>query len=221
MTASSILNGAESSASTVATCPAYRGEPALDGFPAQGELVTYVPDLGRSKRGWVWVCVDTADTSGPGGSRRVSAVLFDPCSEGSRYTVLKGVSAGQLVPVPEGSVGPMKRAPLHFPALAELAAQNVELQRVHEAWMENLVSEAQEWADQHGMCSAFEEFMHDHDLAGRERELEFSVRLEVTVSVPVTSRFSEQEARDSIDSDAVLEALKDAGLSSYDWEVEE
>ncbi|MBB1036344.1 hypothetical protein G6031_18425 [Dietzia sp. CQ4] len=151
----------------------------------------------------------------------MSAVLFDPRSEGSRYTVLRGVSAGQLVPVPEGSVGPVKGAPLHFPALAALAVQNFELQRAHEAWMENIVSEAQEWADRHNMCSAFEEFMHDHDLAGRERELEFSVRVVVTVSVPVTSRLSEQEARDSIDSAAVLEAIKEAGLSSYDWELEE
>lgn len=221
MTVSALLNGAEFSSSTAEICPMYKGEPALAGFPSQGELVTYVPDQGPSKRGWVWVCADTADTSGTGGARRVSAVLFDPGSEGSRYIVLRGVSAGQLVPVPEGSTGPVKRAPLHFPTLAALAAQNLELQRAHEAWMENIVSEAQEWADRHSMCSAFEEFMHDHDLAGRERELEFSVRVEVTVSIPVTSRLSEQEARNSIDSDAVLEAIKDSGLSSYDWEIEE
>ena len=217
-----IVNGAEPSSVSASdsVTPVYEGESAMEGFPAQGTLVTHVPDVGKQRRGWLWVCSGGPVSTDEKGVCRVSAVLFDQASEGAEYTVLRGVSAGQLIPVPAGSVGLMAPAPAHFGVLGALAERNVVLEHEHEGWVENIVSEAQEWADSHDMCSAFEEFMHDHDLEGRERDFEFYVRVQMSVPVTVTSRMSEQDARDSIDSDAVLEAIREAGLDSYDWEVD-
>lgn len=221
MSVSPIVNGAESSFASASIRPAFEGKPAVEGFPAQGTLVTFVSDWGVQKRGWVWVCTAGQRSTDSKGVRRVTVVLFDQASEGAEYMVAREVSAGQLIPVPAGSVGPMTPAPAHFAVLGALAEKNVAAEYEHEGWVENIVSEAQEWAETHAMCEAFEEFMHAHDLAGRERDLDFEVRVTVTVPMTVTTRMSREDARDDIDSKAVLEALNSEGLASYDWEVED
>ncbi|MFZ2175685.1 MAG: hypothetical protein WAW17_16935 [Rhodococcus sp. (in: high G+C Gram-positive bacteria)] len=109
---------------------------------------------------------------------------------------------------------------------AEDAKANLQLS--HAQWVDKLVESAHAWADENSLCSQFDNFMEEHDLPARSRDfdVEVDVTMRATVTVSVTARSSD-DARDSVDSDAVESALRDkysiAGyqdLDIADWTID-
>lgn len=88
------------------------------------------------------------------------------------------------------------------------------LQRHHERWTGELVEDAKEWADDHDLCSKFDEFMHEHGLGSREATYRVDTEVRLDVSVLITGR-SPDHAREEVDSDDIRQAIA-AGLYTID-----
>lgn len=72
----------------------------------------------------------------------------------------------------------------------------------NQRWIDSLVSDAHEFADESALCSEFDRFMTDHDLPARRRD--YRVRLEVTGHVWTTVEAADEDeafdnAREELD----------------------
>lgn len=66
-----------------------------------------------------------------------------------------------------------------------------------------------EWADEHDLCSRFDDFCAQHDLPTRTRDYDVRVNVSMSTRVTVTrSATSSDDAEDAVDRDDVREALE-------------
>ena len=78
----------------------------------------------------------------------------------------------------------------------EAEARESALKAKHEADMEALVADALQWADEHELCSAFDDFMEEHGLPARMRDWT------VKVEVPVTLEFKVEDLSNADNAEA-------------------
>lgn len=99
--------------------------------------------------------------------------------------------------------------------LGEIRERRAE-QDARTAWLERLVSDAHEEANDRDWCSDFDDFMERAGLPRRERDYE--VRVEVTATVYMTrTATSEEDAHEGIDRSDVWDALD---ADAIDWTVD-
>jgi len=102
--------------------------------------------------------------------------------------------------------------------LAEQAASRDQLV-THEAWRDNLVAEAHDWATREDLCGRFDDFMSEMGLPGRSRD--YSVAVEVTFTVYVSvSAVDAEDAEEMVSRQDVADAIRDRGDGDFEWSVE-
>ena len=100
--------------------------------------------------------------------------------------------------------------------LAEARAHRC-TRREHAAWVDRLVVDAHEEADDRGWCTSFDDFMDRAGLPRRTRDYDLCV--EVTATVRVTrSASSPREAIDGLTREEVWAAM---GADNIEWDAEE
>ncbi len=86
-------------------------------------------------------------------------------------------------------------------------------------WLDSLVEDACEWADNNSLCSEFENFMDAHNLPGRERDHEVEVTVTASVTVTVSAR-SADAARETLDTSDVRESISNnLSYIDFDWDL--
>lgn len=86
--------------------------------------------------------------------------------------------------------------------------------------LDNLVSDAHEWADDNSLCETFDNFMESHDLPPRRREYEVTIRVNTYVTLSREAR-NEAEAGEDITTEDVWAALQYDEIGSDEWEIDE
>ena len=101
----------------------------------------------------------------------------------------------------------------------EAEARESALKEKHEADMEALAADAIQWAEEHELCSAFDDFMEEHGLPTRLRDWTVKVTMPVTLEFQVEDVSNVDDARTEAESYAkkTLRDLYDiAGMSVAD-----
>lgn len=89
----------------------------------------------------------------------------------------------------------------------------------HKRWVNELVDDAHSLADDNNWCSQFDEFCRKHGLPPRERIYAIQVAISKTITVEVTAS-SPEEAVEQLHNATVADALDDAGIYFFDWDVD-
>lgn len=112
-------------------------------------------------------------------------------------------------------------------ALAEACKGRARDAARHQEWIDDLVEDAHQWADEHDLCSRFDDFCSDHSLPTRTRDYDVRVNVSMSTRVTVTrSAGSSDDAEDAVDRDDVREALESMFGSSlladvdFDYETD-
>lgn len=87
----------------------------------------------------------------------------------------------------------------------------------NETWLEGLVADAHEWADNNSLCSNFDYFMEEHGLEPRTRE--YQARITITLDIDVEGRDFEA-ATGHIDREWIAHEIA-PHYRHWDWEVRE
>ena len=94
-------------------------------------------------------------------------------------------------------------------ALAQTCRERARDAARHQQWIDGLVEDAHEWADEHDLCSRFDDFCAQHDLPTRTRDYDVRVNVSMSTRVTITrSASSSDDAEDAVDRDDVREALE-------------
>lgn len=109
--------------------------------------------------------------------------------------------------------------------LAETCRARARDKAAHQQWIDDLVEDAHEWADEHSLCERFDEFCSRHSLPTRERDYEVRVNVSMSTRVTVTrTAGSAEDAEDAVDRDDVREALEgmfgSSLLAEFDFDYE-
>lgn len=95
---------------------------------------------------------------------------------------------------------------------ASALAQSIQARlAAKDAFLDELVSSAHEYADDNSLCGEFDNFMEKHGLPPRSREHEVSVRVSADITVTVSAR-DQEDAEDQIDLASVVERLRELGV---------
>lgn len=105
-------------------------------------------------------------------------------------------------------------------ALDALTEAHAEALARHQSWIDSLVEDLHEQANDRGFCGDFDDWMIDHGMPSRERTFTIPVDVTVRVHVSATGRTAE-DACEAICTSDVREALRDADLSLEDWSADE
>lgn len=93
-----------------------------------------------------------------------------------------------------------------------VAAERHRLTMEHERWKRDFTVKAWAAADEHNLCSDFDDFMTSVGLEPRSTEYVVTVRvLEVHIDIDVEAH-SKESAVENIDTDEIIEALRDGAL---------
>ncbi|MBM4574990.1 hypothetical protein GS896_25830 [Rhodococcus hoagii] len=105
------------------------------------------------------------------------------------------------------------------------ASQIATLHQHHRQWIDQLVDDAHEYANDNSLCSEFDRFMTEHNLPARQRDFCVSVDVMVRVKVDLTITAEDSDSVDGeVDSDLVESAVRSelGGHGSFDvtdWDV--
>lgn len=109
-------------------------------------------------------------------------------------------------------------------ALAECVVADERTSLTRQQWLDTLIEDAHEMADNHDLCTAFDDFLDEHDLPRRtylfEVEVEVTLTDRHTFSVEATSA---EAAEEQVDDDFVRGALRLGDIESirgFDIEVD-
>ena len=92
---------------------------------------------------------------------------------------------------------------------------------------DRLLNDLHDAAEEHDLCSAFDDFLKDHGLPGRERDYE--VTLEITLKHKISVKTTNEEEAENAQNDlsdaeikkSLYEAIEqDRDVEVYDWNVE-
>lgn len=78
----------------------------------------------------------------------------------------------------------------------------------HATWIESIVEDAHEWADENDLCEKFDEFMEDHGLPTRTRTYTVWATVSARVPVNVEAR-SYDDARDDVGEHEIRKVVED------------
>lgn len=104
-------------------------------------------------------------------------------------------------------------------AQREAATKLQDAERRHREWVDDLVSEAHEWADENDLCHRFDDFMEEHNLPPRSHDYKLSVTMRVQVCLTASGRDVEA-AIQSLSRSELFDRIDDVD-DILDWEAEE
>lgn len=143
--------------------------------------------------------------------------VFDGREVVSTRVPISGLHACNSVDAPR-SLTPIAQRMVE--ALVEATLTRYRITREHEQWVDSLVADMHEAADDANLCEDFDDFMEAHDLEPRTREREVAVTASLPVTVTVTAR-DDDAAEDQIEVNPELAraALVEAARSGAPLDV--
>lgn len=194
-----------------------RPEDSLIVLPVLGDFVATTDAHGQRREGY-WIETNSAGLPGGrvGGSITATALVGDQITSITLEATGITLDARQVV---QGSADvdqlPMLRA------IATAEASHVATVRDHEAWKASLIEDMHEEANNHDLCSQFDDFCRRHDLPAREHD--YALEVEVTVTVRTTrTGTSADDVIEDLDRDDVLDLIRHVDSGDIeDWTASE
>lgn len=176
-------------------------------LPMAGEVVE-MPDVIPAPMSGHWIGLVQM---GPQLGEHISALVL--VGSGVQEVVMPVVKADARRIV--GSGTPMDHAAMEA-LLTEARAHRCS-RREHVEWIDRLVADAHEEADDRGWCEDFDDFMDRNGLPRRTKDHDLSVEVTATVRIS-RNAISVQEAIDSITREDVWAAMS---ADNIEWDAEE